>query len=104
MHADSAISLAWIQTPLFRIKIFVANRVVRIQGLTQNCEWQHVPSNFNPADVLSRGLVPEQLTEHNLWWNGPPFLQEPVPANFVDQQLVYTRARSGSYRGHYKFK
>ncbi|GBM98304.1 hypothetical protein AVEN_7677-1 [Araneus ventricosus] len=90
MYTDSTISLAWIQTSPHRLKTFVANRVVKIQRLTQNCEWQHVPSNLNPADVFSRGLVPEQLIEHNLWWNGPPFLQEPVPVNCVDQQLADT--------------
>ncbi|GBN26416.1 hypothetical protein AVEN_96946-1 [Araneus ventricosus] len=75
MYTNSTISLAWIQTSPHRLKTFVTNTVVKIQRLTQNCKWQHVPSNLNPADVLSRGLVPE----HNLWWNGPPFLQEPVP-------------------------
>ncbi|GBN32404.1 hypothetical protein AVEN_142786-1, partial [Araneus ventricosus] len=90
MYTDSTISLAWIHTSPHRLKTFVANRVVKIQRLTQNCEWQHVPSNLNPADVLSRGLVPEQLIEHNLWWNGPPFLQEPVPVNCVDQHLADT--------------
>ncbi|GBM46897.1 hypothetical protein AVEN_112422-1, partial [Araneus ventricosus] len=90
MYTDSTISLAWIQTSPHRLKTFVANRVVKIQRLTQNREWQHVPSNLNPPDVLSRGLVPEQLIEQNLWWNGPPFLQEPVPVNCADQQLADT--------------
>ncbi|GBN28759.1 hypothetical protein AVEN_12974-1 [Araneus ventricosus] len=90
MYTDSIISLAWIQTSPHHLKTFVAKRVVKIQRLTQNCEWQHVRSNLNPADVLSRGLVPEQLIEHNLWWNGPPFLQEPVSVNCIDQQLADT--------------
>ncbi|GBN56844.1 hypothetical protein AVEN_239387-1 [Araneus ventricosus] len=66
MYTDSTISLAWIQTSPHRLKTFVANRVVKIQRLTQNSEWQHVPSNLNPADVLSRGLVTVEIRKRGL--------------------------------------
>ncbi|XP_043063589.1 uncharacterized protein LOC122319855 [Drosophila ficusphila] len=36
--------------------------------------WHHVPTNLNPADVVSRGCTPKELLEHSLWANGPPFL------------------------------
>ncbi|XP_055928759.1 uncharacterized protein LOC129959887 [Argiope bruennichi] len=89
MYTDSTISLAWIQTPPHRLKTFVANRVGKIQQLTQNNKWQHVSSTLNPADVISRGLVPEQLIDNYLWWNGPTFLQElPVSVNCADQQMI----------------
>ncbi|XP_055942150.1 uncharacterized protein LOC129972154 [Argiope bruennichi] len=89
MYTDSTISLAWIQTPPNRLKTFVANRVGKIQQLTQNNKWQHVSSTLNPADVISRGLVPEQLIDNYLWWNGPTFLQElPVSMNSADQQMI----------------
>ncbi|KAF8790150.1 Ankyrin repeat and LEM domain-containing [Argiope bruennichi] len=40
-------------------------------------------------DVISRGLVPEQLIDNYLWWNGPTFLQElPVSVNCADQQMI----------------
>ncbi|XP_055928526.1 uncharacterized protein LOC129959662 [Argiope bruennichi] len=89
MYTDSTISLAWIQTPPHRLKTFVANKVGKIQQLTQNNKWQHVSSTLNPADVISRGLVPEQLIDNYLWWNGPTFLQElPVSVNCADQQMI----------------
>ncbi|XP_055951616.1 uncharacterized protein LOC129987689 [Argiope bruennichi] len=88
MYTDSTISLAWIQTPPHRLKTFVANRVGKIQ-LTQNNKWQHVSSTLNPADVISRELVPEQLIDNYLWWNGPTFLQElHVSVNCADQQMI----------------
>ncbi|XP_055931996.1 uncharacterized protein LOC129962275 [Argiope bruennichi] len=76
MYTDSTISLAWIQTPPHRLKTSVANRVGKIQQLSQNNNWQHVSSILNSADVITRGLVPKQLIDNYLWWNGPPFLQE----------------------------
>ncbi|GBL97591.1 hypothetical protein AVEN_49110-1 [Araneus ventricosus] len=51
-----------------------ANRVSKVQGLTENCCWTHVPSHLNPVDLVSRGLSPRDLHELKLWWNGPSFL------------------------------
>lgn len=42
-------------------KTFANNRVQKIQRLTADCTWQHVPSADNPADSLSRGLSPVDL-------------------------------------------
>jgi hypothetical protein len=40
-------------------------------------EWCHVPSEQNPADILSRGRTPHQLNQSSLWWHGPQFLNGP---------------------------
>jgi hypothetical protein len=58
-------------------KTFVANRVSQIQSLTDPKEWCHVPSEQNPADILSRGRTPHQLNQLSLWWHGPQFLNGP---------------------------
>jgi len=42
--------------------------------MTKDMTWHHVPTNLNPADVVSRGCTPRELLEHSLWTNGPPFL------------------------------
>lgn len=34
-------------------------------------------SKDNPADCVSRGLLPSELTGHQLYWNVPIFLREP---------------------------
>ncbi|XP_018365780.1 PREDICTED: uncharacterized protein LOC108762994 [Trachymyrmex cornetzi] len=55
--------------------VFVANRVGKIQCLTESKDWRHVASSQNPADIFSRGLGPGELADLSLWWHGPPFLQ-----------------------------
>ena len=77
---DSSIVLCWI-----RFKIFVGNRITEIQTVTCSEDWRHVRTDVNPADCLSRGLTPVKLNNHELWWKGPSFLNQPVlsfPMNF----------------------
>ena len=38
--------------------------------------WHHVPSTSNPADCASRGILPMELLNHSLWWEGPPWLKD----------------------------
>jgi len=73
---DSTIVLSWIAGDPSRWSTFVANRTAEVQKLSEKGEWQHVRSELNPADVLSRGIDPDELRGHRLWWNGPKFLYE----------------------------
>ncbi|XP_075163287.1 uncharacterized protein LOC142235924 [Haematobia irritans] len=72
---DSTIVLAWLKNTSKRLEVYVANRVAQIQRLTDVNDWRYVPTNDNPADCASRGLFPEQLIHHTLWWKGPSWLQ-----------------------------
>lgn len=74
IHAwtDSSVTLAWIQGDAGRWKTFVANRVSEIQTLVPPVSW-HVRSEANPADLASRGVQPDELSNSPLWWNGPPW-------------------------------
>ncbi|GFX61262.1 integrase catalytic domain-containing protein [Trichonephila clavipes] len=76
LHTDSTIALAWLNTPANRLKTFVANRVAKVQELTEGFQWNHVPSVLNPADLVSRGLRPCDLSNLGLWWHGPQFLEK----------------------------
>ncbi|KMQ82612.1 hypothetical protein RF55_22379, partial [Lasius niger] len=76
LHSDSTIALAWLKTPANRLKTFIGNRVSKVQQLTEDCQWFHVPSALNPADIISRGLDPAELPTSDLWWNGPPFVRQ----------------------------
>jgi len=74
--SDSTIVLNWLKTQPNKLQVFVSNRVAEIQELTDGYEWRHVPTQENPADILSRGLYPRQLVQEEIWWSGPSFLLE----------------------------
>ncbi|XP_056647358.1 uncharacterized protein LOC130452026, partial [Diorhabda sublineata] len=71
---DSTITLAWIKREPSTLKTFVANRISQIQSLTMDKEWRYVPSSENPADFISRGVQPSEISSYKMWWNGPSFL------------------------------
>lgn len=72
--SDSTIVLAWLKTSPSLLKPFVSNRVSEIQNLTEINNWRHVPTKDNPADLLSRGVLPQDLCKSKLWWEGPDWL------------------------------
>ncbi|XP_037821167.1 uncharacterized protein LOC119610134 [Lucilia sericata] len=75
LWSDSTIVLAWLRKPPCNWKTFVANRVATILEKVGNKSWFHVASNDNPADIATRGLIPSELRENTLWWNGPKWLR-----------------------------
>ncbi|GFT45117.1 integrase catalytic domain-containing protein [Trichonephila clavipes] len=65
---DSMTALAWIQ----RTRdwgVFVSNRVKEIRNLSDVSSREHVPSENNFADILSRGCSAQQLI-YLRWWEG----------------------------------
>ncbi|GFU42579.1 integrase catalytic domain-containing protein [Trichonephila clavipes] len=71
---DSMTALAWIQ----RTRdwgVFVSNRVKGIRNLSDVSSWEHVHSEKNFADILSRGCSAQQLV-YLRWWEGPSWLSE----------------------------
>lgn len=76
LWSDSTVALGWIKSQPNRFQIFVANRVSQIQSLTQSEQWNHVSTDDNPADLVSRGIYPSQLKNNILWFKGPPWLSQ----------------------------
>ena len=77
---DSSIVLNWLDGNSRDSPRFIANRVAYILNNTKPQTWRHIPTQDNPADCASRGMMPLDLLEHNLWWQGPEFLyQDPIP-------------------------
>ena len=74
---DSEIVLSWLTGNPRRLKTYVGNRVNEILELTKPQCWRHVSGADNPADCASRGLYPTELINHDLWWEGPPWLKLP---------------------------
>ncbi|XP_058464968.1 uncharacterized protein LOC131438748 [Malaya genurostris] len=79
LWCDSSIVLCWLKKPPSTLNQFVSNRVAAVVEMTNAFQWQYVQSAFNPADVISRGAFPENLFNNELWWNGSPKLQQPIP-------------------------
>nr|XP_023025899.1 uncharacterized protein LOC111513909 [Leptinotarsa decemlineata] len=78
--SDSSITLSWIRGPPNTWKVFVANRVARIQELSNPSNWKNVNTRDNPADLPSRGTSATTLINSKLWWSGPEWL-----ASFRDE-------------------
>lgn len=77
LFTDSTIVLAWLRTPPHLLKPYEANRVVEILDNTSITMWSHVSTELNSADCASRGMLPAELVDHEMWWQGPQFLQTP---------------------------
>ncbi|XP_058839042.1 uncharacterized protein LOC131694586 [Topomyia yanbarensis] len=73
---DSTCVLRWIKAVPSTWITFIANRVAKIQNLTEHGEWRHVPGIHNPADLISRGISPQDIINNESWWNGPSWLAE----------------------------
>ena len=74
-YSDSTIVLSWLDGNPKRDKIYVANRICKINKLLPTEVWGYVPTGQNPADCASRGISAEELIAHPLWWHGPPWLK-----------------------------
>ncbi|CAI6344950.1 unnamed protein product [Macrosiphum euphorbiae] len=74
---DSQVVLSWLTSSQQQFKTFVTNRLAKIVELLPMCNWRYVASQSNPADCVSRGLLPSQIIDHDLFWQGPPFLKTP---------------------------
>lgn len=87
---DSAVTLAWISTPPYKLKTFVSNRVATIQEKIAAEKWRYVKTNENPADYATRTGI--ELMTLNRWWNGPSFLLN-SPENWpkIPERMISTK-------------
>ncbi|XP_062714118.1 uncharacterized protein LOC134290907 [Aedes albopictus] len=71
------INIAKLKEPLVSLQAFVRNRIEKIQLLmgSSSVQWRYISMKEHPADVVSRGRLPEALRTNVLWWTGPKFLQ-----------------------------
>ncbi|XP_062703568.1 uncharacterized protein LOC134286023 [Aedes albopictus] len=74
---DSTCVLQWIKSAPGTWTTFVANRVAKIQAITEGRSWAHVSGKTNPADLISRGILPNEILKNELWWSGPNWLKTP---------------------------
>ena len=62
-YTDSQVAYYWI------------NRVNEIHKLLSPSCWDHCTGRENPADILSRGVTPLELSQSSMWKRGPTWLQ-----------------------------
>ena len=77
LWGDSKTALSWCSS--YDIKEdFVSNRVRQIRSNVPHAKLMYIKSEMNPADILTRQPRAEAFLTNSLWWNGPPFLVNPV--------------------------
>lgn len=85
LMSDSTTVLSWLKKPPPSLKAYTANRIGHILENTSIEMWSHVSGKENPADPISRGLLPSELKNASLWWDGPSFLKDTA---FLSQQSL----------------
>ncbi|GBM59031.1 hypothetical protein AVEN_7414-1 [Araneus ventricosus] len=83
LWSDSQIALSWISSPPSKGNQFVTHRVNQIHSLIPNGNWNYIPGKINPAGCASRGLMPEKLSQHDLWWSGSQWPHDKHLPNFI---------------------
>ena len=73
--SDSQAVLNYIRSEKGRFQTFVSNRVSLIRSLSKVDDWRFVPTQLNPADILSRGSKTiKSFIKFDEWKFGPQFL------------------------------
>ncbi|XP_031553331.1 uncharacterized protein LOC116290441 [Actinia tenebrosa] len=89
--------LWWIHRPSRVFKSFVANRIGEIQLSSNPNQWRYVPTNHNPADVVTIGLTVPELAEKISWWEGPSYLKE-KPSDWPINKIPHANASDTEVR------
>lgn len=82
---DSQVVLAWIHSEEQHKEVYVRNRVKIIQGLTNKRSWNYIPTDQNPADIISRGISVRKLltTKRQLWLHGTTYVLAAPPNEYM---------------------
>lgn len=54
-------------------KMFLENMVTEIKNAAPLSYWHHCSIKDNPADLISRDVLADQLVNNSMWMNGPFF-------------------------------
>ena len=73
LWSDNEVVIQWVWNDRSQI-VFVQNRVAKIRALTSSVHIHHVNTKSNPADLLTRGIMPKELQSSPLWFSGPSWL------------------------------
>ena len=74
---DAKVVLHWLQQ--YNVKeTYVNNRVTQIRNLCKD-HWEtiklhYVPTDLNPADIITREQKADEFVNNEMWWKGPAWL------------------------------
>ena len=72
---DSQVILHWIHTVRAELKLWVRNRVIEINRLTEKERWRYVRSKNMIADIGTRkGAKIKDVEQDSEWINGKPWM------------------------------
>jgi hypothetical protein len=105
---DSTVVLGWLRKSPSLLQTFVTNRVTEATSHIPIESWIHIAGIENPADCASRGLTPDELLNHSLWWNGPSWLKDDTltsnePSLTPDEQDEISREERKTVTVHAAF-
>jgi hypothetical protein len=91
LWSDSQIVLHWFSSKK-QLNTFIANRIAEIKELTSEHRWKYCPTQYNPTDLLSRGIPYEELKSCTLWMRGPEWLtnEKNWPSEFTTENVLTT--------------
>ncbi|KAK3871589.1 hypothetical protein Pcinc_023276 [Petrolisthes cinctipes] len=75
MWSDSEAALQWVRNDQSKLP-YVKNRVAEIREIQKDYIFSYTNTNSNPADLLSRGVLVNQLLQNTIWFQGPEWLPE----------------------------
>ena len=85
---DSTIVLFWLHQDARPLQTAVRNGVIEVRRLTSLDNWYHVPSEANIADLGTREVTFEDVSETSEWVNGKPWMRgslESAPLRTVSE-------------------
>ena len=84
---DSKVEISWVSSTKDIKDVYVASRIAEIQSLSISLGIQilHVPTESDPADLLSRGSTTNKL-KSSIWQHGPEWLST---QNYPEQTHIH---------------
>ncbi|VDN01433.1 unnamed protein product, partial [Onchocerca ochengi] len=68
LWSDSKCALHWVRNHSRLQLTFIQNQVEEIRNA--NSSFRYIPSDFNPANIATRGLLLSKLGNYQQWWKG----------------------------------
>ena len=98
--SDSFDVLAWIKNRTKVFGAFVRDKVGKIHSSSLPEQWKYIPSDENPADILTHTMNIGELASTKSWFDGPKFLsnlclREFSPNNSISHNNFITTRVSG---------